>query len=196
MGTYPYPPADEARDPNTYEPASFADVLIEELGLIEARRRVIHGRSTGRLERADLADEDVPDPKTRPQLARVEFRKEKAEAGEADDEDSYLAFTRIKALDLNVTGLAFSGGGIRSATFAVGFLQGLAGLKLLRFFDVLSTVSGGGYAGSWWTTWVRRVGDPINVEYQLDPNRIAQMNADRGPRLTSSAAEIDPKPPP
>ncbi len=45
-------------------------------------------------------------------------------------------------------GLALSGGGIRSATFSLGVLQGLAGLKLLKPFDYLSTVSGGGYVGS------------------------------------------------
>jgi Patatin-like phospholipase len=45
-------------------------------------------------------------------------------------------------------GLALSGGGIRSATFSLGVLQGLAQLKLLKNVDYLSTVSGGGYTGS------------------------------------------------
>src|SRR5206468_3947611 len=49
----------------------------------------------------------------------------------------------------NLTGLAFSGGGIRSATFNLGILQALAEKGLLRKFDYLSTVSGGGYIGSW-----------------------------------------------
>lgn len=48
----------------------------------------------------------------------------------------------------DVTGLALSGGGIRSATFCLGILQGLARKGLLRRVDVLSTVSGGGYIGS------------------------------------------------
>lgn len=47
-----------------------------------------------------------------------------------------------------VSGLAISGGGIRSATFGLGVLQGLAKLGVLRHFDYLSTVSGGGYVGS------------------------------------------------
>ncbi len=46
------------------------------------------------------------------------------------------------------TGLAISGGGIRSATFALGVVQALAEKDLLRRFDYLSTVSGGGYFGS------------------------------------------------
>jgi len=45
-------------------------------------------------------------------------------------------------------GLALSGGGIRSATFSLGVLQALARRGLLRRFDWLSTVSGGGYVGS------------------------------------------------
>jgi hypothetical protein len=45
--------------------------------------------------------------------------------------------------------LCISGGGIRSATFALGVLQGLARIGLLQKFDYLSTVSGGGYIGSW-----------------------------------------------
>ncbi|HEY7312336.1 MAG TPA: hypothetical protein VH643_23430 [Gemmataceae bacterium] len=56
----------------------------------------------------------------------------------------------------DLVGLAFSGGGIRSATFNLGLLQGLASLKLLPLFDYLSTVSGGGYIGSWLTAWIQR----------------------------------------
>jgi hypothetical protein len=49
----------------------------------------------------------------------------------------------------SLIGLAFSGGGIRSATFNLGMLQALAQNELLHQFDYLSTVSGGGYIGSW-----------------------------------------------
>ncbi|WP_304307105.1 hypothetical protein [Pseudacidovorax intermedius] len=44
-------------------------------------------------------------------------------------------------------GLALSGGGIRSATFCLGLLRSLAANRLLLRFDLLSTVSGGGYIG-------------------------------------------------
>lgn len=44
--------------------------------------------------------------------------------------------------------LALSGGGIRSAAFALGVLQAFANEGVLRRFDYLSTVSGGGYIGS------------------------------------------------
>lgn len=49
---------------------------------------------------------------------------------------------------LHTVGLAFSGGGIRSATFCLGFCQALARQGLLRRVDYLSTVSGGGYVGA------------------------------------------------
>ena len=45
-------------------------------------------------------------------------------------------------------GMALSGGGIRSATFCLGVFQALAREKLIGKIDLLSTVSGGGYFGS------------------------------------------------
>jgi hypothetical protein len=53
-------------------------------------------------------------------------------------------------------GLAFSGGGIRSATFNLGVLQGLAQAGLLAKAKYLSTVSGGGYIGGWLCSWIKR----------------------------------------
>ena len=50
--------------------------------------------------------------------------------------------------------LAISGGGIRSATFALGVLAALARRNLLYQFDYLSTVSGGGYLGAFLTTFL------------------------------------------
>ena len=52
------------------------------------------------------------------------------------------------ALPSDIVGLALSGGGIRSATFALGVLQALARKDRLRDIDILSTVSGGGFTGS------------------------------------------------
>ena len=52
--------------------------------------------------------------------------------------------------------LCFSGGGIRSGTFALGLLQGLARHNLLNKFHYLSTVSGGGYMGGWLAAWIHR----------------------------------------
>ena len=44
-------------------------------------------------------------------------------------------------------GLAISGGGVRSATFGLGLLRGLAQRGVLTRIDYLSTVSGGGFVG-------------------------------------------------
>lgn len=55
----------------------------------------------------------------------------------------------------NAIGLALSGGGIRSATFSLGAVQVLAEKGFLKEIDFLSTVSGGGYTGSFLT---RRLG--------------------------------------
>lgn len=45
-------------------------------------------------------------------------------------------------------GLALSGGGVRSATFCYGLVTALAKADVFRRFDLMSTVSGGGYIGS------------------------------------------------
>ena len=76
----------------------------------------------------------------------------------------------------NLTGLAFSGGGIRSATFNLGILQGLAQKGLLHPFDYLSTVSGGGYIGSWLAALTHRLSSELNpsfdeVEKVLSPHK-------------------------
>lgn len=54
--------------------------------------------------------------------------------------------------------LCLSGGGIRSAIFNLGILQGLARHGLLKEFDYLSTVSGGGFSGGWLSAWLYREG--------------------------------------
>jgi hypothetical protein len=66
--------------------------------------------------------------------------------------------------------LCLSGGGIRSATFGLGILQGLATCSrkadggrpgLLGEFDFLSTVSGGGYVGAWFSSWASRLSNRL-----------------------------------
>ncbi len=68
-----------------------------------------------------------------------------------------------------IAGLALSGGGIRSATFCLGFMQALAKRGLLERFDFLSTVSGGGYIGSFVGAWINNVRDGRTVQNEL-PN--------------------------
>jgi hypothetical protein len=64
-------------------------------------------------------------------------------------------YAAVHGLEEKRAALCISGGGIRSATFGLGVLQGLARCGLLDKFDYLSTVSGGGYIGSWLSAWIR-----------------------------------------
>jgi hypothetical protein len=80
-------------------------------------------------------------------------------------------------------GLAFSGGGIRSATFNLGILQGLAQAGLLARAKYLSTVSGGGYIGGWLASWIKRApGGMAEVQDKLG-------NYERHRDLDGSVAE-------
>lgn len=72
--------------------------------------------------------------------------------------------------DMQLAGLAFSGGGIRSAVFNLGFIQGLANRNSLHVFDYLSTVSGGGYIGGWLSALLKRHSDMPAGE--ADMNRL------------------------
>lgn len=49
-------------------------------------------------------------------------------------------------------GLALSGGGIRSAAFSIGVMKALYDKQILQNIDVISAVSGGGYAAYWLLT--------------------------------------------
>jgi hypothetical protein len=81
--------------------------------------------------------------------------------------------------------LCLSGGGIRSATFGLGVIQGFARKNLLGTFDYLSTVSGGGYVGGWLTTWIHRAGTLRTVVSELAP-----------PEAGTAARGLDPEPEP
>jgi hypothetical protein len=58
--------------------------------------------------------------------------------------------------DNGLVGLAFSGGGIRSATLNLGIAQALNEYGVFRHGDYMSTVSGGGYLGSSLSTLMRQ----------------------------------------
>ncbi|HVR66823.1 MAG TPA: patatin-like phospholipase family protein [Verrucomicrobiae bacterium] len=87
--------------------------------------------------------------------------------GSAVDTPEYMAQVYEHLHNRDRWALCLSGGGIRSATFGLGLLQGLASRGLLSRFDFLSTVSGGGYIGSWLSAWANRKGadgKPIGIE--------------------------------
>ena len=72
----------------------------------------------------------------------------------------------IHNLPVPRSALCLSGGGIRSATFALGVLQSLAEKGLLEQFDYLSTVSGGGYIGAWLQAWLHN--EPRGAQQVFD----------------------------
>ncbi|HVT49063.1 MAG TPA: hypothetical protein VHD57_14840 [Vicinamibacterales bacterium] len=91
--------------------------------------------------------------------------------------------------------ICFSGGGIRSATFGLGILQGLAAYAqpgaerpaLIGEFDFLSTVSGGGYLGAWFSAWATRAARPDATTF-----RTAAADAVDGPGRVMTALASAP----
>ncbi len=86
-----------------------------------------------------------------------------------------------------LAGLAFSGGGIRSAAFNLGIAQALHDSGLFRHFDYLSTVSGGGYLGSAISTVMRyrtlpasEIDGTVTVAPADDGGSLVTVTADEG----------------
>jgi hypothetical protein len=140
----------------------FSQVLWDELKEVEKRRLYPEERKT-----------QAPNPS-----GNTEEEKERA--------------AQEKGLEMDLVALALSGGGIRSATFALGVLQGLASFGLLRCFDYLSTVSGGGYIGGWLTAWIKREGRIEDIEQQLKPSRREQAQGRHVPPLLPLDDEPEP----
>jgi Predicted esterase of the alpha-beta hydrolase superfamily len=67
----------------------------------------------------------------------------------SNEPDHHLIPARGGKVDL---GLALSGGGLRSGIFTIGVLKALFDKHLLKEVDVISSVSGGGYAHYWLLT--------------------------------------------
>jgi predicted acylesterase/phospholipase RssA len=92
----------------------------------------------------------------RREAAAVRLRREKAapfafstqEEDEAPPPEATSPGVDLDRLPPRTVGLALSGGGIRAATFSLGILQALAKKGHLRDIDFLSSISGGGYTGS------------------------------------------------
>jgi hypothetical protein len=93
----------------------------------------------------------------RPMLPRAKtFSKEKV----FKEECIHIGIKKTE----DAVGLAFSGGGVRAATFALGVLQGLTQKIdnqrrcLLDDVDYISSVSGGGYIASWLSQQITNCG--------------------------------------
>ncbi|MFT5396618.1 MAG: hypothetical protein ACI85N_001822 [Gammaproteobacteria bacterium] len=78
-----------------------------------------------------------------------------------------------------LTGLALSGGGIRSATVSLGVIQGLVSKNQFHIIDYLSSVSGGGYIGSSISSTLNRPGASessfTNVDGSVDTPTVKHL---------------------
>ena len=117
--------------------------------------------------------------KHEPALQGIQDQKEHKARLEAALTGEFYSW--LHGQDVKRSALCLSGGGIRSATFALGVVQGLAERGLLQSFDYLSTVSGGGYLGGWLSAWIHRAGGIAAVEGELK-------------RRPSSPFETEPEP--
>jgi hypothetical protein len=98
---------------------------------------------------------------------------------------------KCHALEDGQSALCLSGGGIRSATYCLGVMQGLAAARLLGTIHYLSTVSGGGYIGSWLTAWQRRAGVlPVLEALAASSGKSPTSFVDAPPR----SAGVEPEP--
>lgn len=141
-------------------PVNFVMVLWEELHEIRKLRRRRQWNKT------DLFT-------ARPAEVKEQQAEEKAQdlPKQPGDDHVFAAAHREE-----LVGLAFSGGGIRSATFNLGVLQGFAKYGLLPMFDYLSTVSGGGYIGGWLESWIYRA---RTIEGDSEDAKKARKEADK-----------------
>lgn len=120
------------------------------VGLIAAAARPLPFWQVLREELVELSD----DEEWRRELARDPVLDD---PGTSEEEKVAHLYRQIHARNGDgPAALCFSGGGIRSATFNLGVLQGFADAGLLHRFDYLSSVSGGGYVSSWLAGWIHR----------------------------------------
>jgi Patatin-like phospholipase len=91
---------------------------------------------------------------------RRQHRPGGAGGGYCDDLETH----EQRAGRLSLSALCLSGGGLRGAAFCLGALQALASKGLLRQFDYVSTVSGGGLIGGWLQMLIREAGGVAQAE--------------------------------
>lgn len=113
---------------NSERKSHLEDRLRNELEFIRKRRQIL-------LDQQAIAKTVKAIPELEP--------KEEPSSGQEEG----LLFRDIGQNDLELVGLALSGGGLRSASVCLGALQGLNSVGVLDRIDYISTVSGGGYTG-------------------------------------------------
>src|SRR6202789_2978755 len=157
--------------PRKHRLAEFrAEIVVEQTQVLNAAleaswsKSFPHGDKPKRIDQSEveeIAHRLHSDPRVQATMATlVEYPPSKwlleqeliARGQWQNDHPSEDVYFLAESLDLK--GICFSGGGIRTATFNLGVLQGLASLDKLGSFDYLSTVSGGGYIHSFLASWL------------------------------------------
>jgi predicted acylesterase/phospholipase RssA len=130
---------------------TFFEVFAQEIEVINSRRVAV---ARGMLaERRGHGRRSVDMPPGEIEV-RVTERLTKSGAGDQPIADERQHKVPQPTEGHNLTGLALSGGGIRSASFCLGVLQAIDALtkedepQVIDQIDYLSTVSGGGYIGT------------------------------------------------
>jgi hypothetical protein len=131
------------------ETVEFDEVLIAEHHAINARRKKLNRPLITGIPQADAAS----DP----------------------DKNKRAAYPTSRMFD--AVGLAFSGGGIRSAAICLGAAQSLADKEMFDKIDYLSTVSGGGYTGTAITCCMNKDGQfPFrDIHTRADPPALGHI---------------------
>jgi hypothetical protein len=133
--------------PNPARKRELSDVLTEEFKAIKEEWRVNAAVGNHQsIENALTAAENAARNRTPPP----------SKPNEAGEQAKRKLLYKI-GYQLDLSALCLSGGGIRSAAISLGVIQALVDHQLLSKFEYLSTVSGGGYIGSWLSAWLYRV---------------------------------------
>ena len=159
--------------------SELGEIVAAELGYVGERRDAV-GLGSKDVESVTKARNEI-------RKALDEVREGRAN-DDVDSEDLLAPSWRRKTLEAQLIGLALSGGGIRSATFNLGLLQALAKADLLRHFDYLSTVSGGGYIGSCLTSLLH---SNVQPSRKKKDDRESDSGGESGASGQSDADKID-----
>ena len=137
----------------------FVEVFRKERDVVNFRRRAIQD---GRVAKARAGlPADTAKAKAAPQGTGYAVPRADAEL-KPGDADAAKRGTICTTPESNLTGLALSGGGVRSASFCLGVLQALDSLagkdepEVLDAIDYISAVSGGSTSklarpcSTWW----------------------------------------------
>lgn len=137
---------------------SEARMLQEELVLVPGR------------DKPDAADSG-------PTELATERKEESAKRQHDDAKPMAMADLRLRLNRARRSALCLSGGGIRSSSFCLGVMQQLARFKVLDDFSFLSTVSGGGFAGSWLSSRRSKPVVPCSNEWPSANTLMSEANS-------------------